>query len=301
MAWHPFRNFWLKIVALVLGTLLWMTVSGQQAERRITGVPVVYHHKPPGLEITDQASVVDINVRGLDSQLRSILPRDFEARVDLTGGHPGAQSFPVRTDQVAAPLGVEVTQVEPGEILTVLEEAGTSPVPVRPLIEGTPAAGYVVSETHVEPAIVTIVGPRRRVAGAVAATTDRVSIQGASATVTQNVSVGVPDSALRLKEATTARVTVRIEQADERTFPTIRIDVRNLEPRLRGEANPEVVAVQLRGAKSLLDRIDAGDVEAYVDVTGLGPGRHEVPVLVDARGTLVVSSVRPAQITVNIR
>lgn len=301
MAWHPFRNFWLKVLALLLGTLLWMTVSGQQAERRITGVPVVYRNTPAGLEITDQTSVVDINVRGLDSQLRSVLPRDFEARVDLTGGHPGAQSFSVRTDQIAAPLGVEVTQVDPGEILTVLEEAGTSLVPVRPLIEGTPAPGFVVSETHVEPAHVTIIGPRRRVAGAAAATTDRVSIQGASATVAQNVSVGVPDSSLRLQSATTARVTVRIEEADERTFPTIKIDLRNLEPGLRGEANPAVVAVHLRGAKSLLARIDADSIEAYVDVTGLGTGRHEVPVLVDARGTLVVASVRPAQITVNIR
>ena len=32
MAWHPFRNFRLKIVAVALGTLVWFTVSGQQAD-----------------------------------------------------------------------------------------------------------------------------------------------------------------------------------------------------------------------------------------------------------------------------
>jgi YbbR domain-containing protein len=301
MAWHPFRNLGLKVIALVLGTLLWMTVSGQQAERRITGVPVVYHNKPAGLEITDQTSVVDVHVRGLDSQLRGVLPRDFEARVDLTGGHAGAQSFPVRTDQVNAPLGVEVTQVDPGEILTVLEESGTASVPVRPLIEGTPAAGYVVSETHVEPATVAIVGPQRRVAGAASATTDRVSIQDASSTVTQTVSVGVPDAVLRLRASTMARVTVRIEKAGERTFANARVVLRTLEPGLRGDATPAVVSVQMRGAETLLARIDPGAVVPYVDVTGLGPGSHEVPVLVDPRGTLTVTSVRPAQITVNIR
>ena len=39
MAWHPFRNLGLKVVALLLGTLLWFTVSGQQVERTVTGVP----------------------------------------------------------------------------------------------------------------------------------------------------------------------------------------------------------------------------------------------------------------------
>ena len=53
MAWHPFRNFGLKLVALLLGALLWFTVSGQQAERTVPGVPVVYRNKPAGLEITD--------------------------------------------------------------------------------------------------------------------------------------------------------------------------------------------------------------------------------------------------------
>ena len=111
MAWHPFRNLGLKVVALVLGTLLWFTVSGQQAERTLTDVPVVYRNKPPNLEITDQTPSVDVHVRGLDSQLRTIQSRDFEARVDLTGARVGAQSFSVRTDQVSAPLGIEVTTV----------------------------------------------------------------------------------------------------------------------------------------------------------------------------------------------
>ena len=46
-----------------------------------------------------------------------------------------------------------------------------------------------------------VLGPEGRIALAKAATTDRVSIQGASATVTQTVSVGVEDSALRLQRA----------------------------------------------------------------------------------------------------
>ena len=126
MAWHPFRNFGLKLVALLLGALLWFTVSGQQAERTVPGVPVVYRNKPAGLEITDQTNFVDIHVKGLDSQLRSMQSRDFEARVDLAGARPGPQSFAIRVDQIAAPLGLEVRHVEPGSVNVVLEDGRRS-------------------------------------------------------------------------------------------------------------------------------------------------------------------------------
>jgi YbbR domain-containing protein len=301
MAWHPMRNLGLKLVALMLGALLWFTVSGQQAERTIPGVPVVYRNKPAGLEITDQTTFVEIHVRGLDNQLRTIQARDFEARVDLSGARPGPQHFAIRTDQVSSPLGLEVTQVEPGSVLAVLETAGAVSLPVRPQIEGTPAAGFVVSEVIVDPSSVIVVGPQRRISSTTSATTDRVAIEGASANVSANVSVGVSDASLRLREARTARVTVRIEKAGERLFATARVQLRNLEPGFRGTAEPAVVSVLVRGAQSLLARLDPTAIVPYVDVTGLGRGAHDVPVLVDSKGTLTFESIRPAQVTVNIK
>ena len=65
MAWHPFRNLRLKVVALLLGFVLWFTVSGQQADLSVSGIPVVYFNTPQGLEITDRTNVVNIHVRGL--------------------------------------------------------------------------------------------------------------------------------------------------------------------------------------------------------------------------------------------
>ncbi len=58
MAWHPFRNVGLKVVALAMGALLWFTVSGQQAERPVPDVPVVFVNKPDGFELSEQTSFV---------------------------------------------------------------------------------------------------------------------------------------------------------------------------------------------------------------------------------------------------
>jgi len=300
MAWHPLRNIGLKALALVLGTLIWFTVSGQQVERPIMDVPVVYVNKPDGFELTDQTPTVDIHVRGLDTQLRTAQPRDFEARVDLTGARQGTQEIPLRTDQITAPFGLEVRDIEPAVVMVLLEVSGAANLAVKPRVEGAPAAGFVVSETTVEPASVTVLGPARRISSVDAATTDRVSIEGATATVAETVNVGVPDAGLRLKQPTTARVVIKIEPAGERMFAAARVSVRNLGSGLHPEVDPAVVSVLLRGARSVLARLVTTSVVPYVDVTNLGPGRHEVPVVFDPIGTLT-AVVRPATVTVNIR
>ena len=299
MAWHPFRNMGLKFMALALGTLLWFTVSGQQAERQVPDVAVVYLNKPSGFEITDQANYVDIQVRGLDSQLRTIQARDFEARVDLTDARLGVQQITLRTDQVHGPPGVEIKQVQPGSVMVLLVVSGAVNLPVQPNVDGSPRTGFVVSETTVVPASVTVLGPARRISAANNATTDRVSIGGASATVTQGVAVGVADAALRLREPVKATVTVKIEPAGERVFAAARVSVRNLANRLKAHVEPAVVSIVFRGAQSVLARLNPEVAAPYVDVTGLGPGRHEVPIFLDPVGTLTAAA-RPASVTVII-
>ena len=71
MAWHPFRNVGLKVAALVLGTLLWLTVSGHEIERRVR-VPVSYSSMPAGLEMTSDQDDVSVHVRGTDTEVSGL-------------------------------------------------------------------------------------------------------------------------------------------------------------------------------------------------------------------------------------
>ena len=146
MAWHPFRNLGLKVVALALGTLLWFTVSGQQVERPVPGVPVVYRNKPAARDHGPD-ELVDIHVRGLDSQLRTLQARDFEARVDLTGARPGsaADSAPHRSGARRRSAS-RSRRSSPGAVMALLEVSGAANLTVVADVDGTPAPGFVVSE-----------------------------------------------------------------------------------------------------------------------------------------------------------
>jgi YbbR domain-containing protein len=211
MAWNPFRHGWLKLAALLLGTLLWFMVSGKQIERRVA-VPVSYSNVPAALEMTgDQVDDATVHVRGEDSLVAGLAPGDLRVIVDLKDAHTGTNLIPLQTSQVVVPHGVEVLQVDPGAVTVTLEPTGRLDAQVVPTVEGRPAPGFSVKQVIVHPRTVAVYGPESRLRYPVSVVTERVSIEGRRSTVEQDVNVGVVDAQLRLRNPGTVRVTVRIE------------------------------------------------------------------------------------------
>ena len=84
------------------------------------------------------------------------------------------------------------------------------------------------------------------------------------------------------------------------------IEVSNIDPKYLADGysaniiSAKSVAVQVKGVKSNIDKIEASNIKAYVDLAGLGEGTHEVAVKVDDNNPLinyVVSSTIRVQIT----
>ncbi len=214
MAWHPFRNIGLKLVATGLATLLWLAVGSDFVVERSVRVPLVFRKVPPTLEIAPGApDSVEVHLRGRSSQLTGD-QGEVSVSIDLADARSGSRVYHLRTDQVTSPFGVEVTQVFPSSVMLVLEETGRRTVPVRATIEGEPAAGYVIKEVLVEPGEVEVVGPVRLLDSLEEAMTETVMVTDATSNVSRMVNIGVADAAMRLREPRNARVTVVIVKVD---------------------------------------------------------------------------------------
>jgi YbbR domain-containing protein len=213
MAWHPFRNLGLKFAALALAALLWFTISGQRVERSVS-VPILYRNLPEGMLITgDRFHEVSVHLRGGYTQLAEMSRDTVNVVVDLADAKPGQRVVTLRTDQVRAPFGVEVTQIDPASITVVIERASTAALLVEPRVEGQPAAGFVRTTTVVEPPTVAIAGPVSRLALMRSVGTEPISIEGARSSVTRTVNITLADPELRLTGTRSVRVTVTIEPA----------------------------------------------------------------------------------------
>lgn len=114
MAWHPFRNLGWKALALVLGMLLWFTVSGDLAiERAVDGLPVTLKNVGASVQAVVTPTHVTVTVRGSREQLGALAETQLAAWVDLNGLGPGQYRLPVRVD---SPLMVDLAKVTPDTV-----------------------------------------------------------------------------------------------------------------------------------------------------------------------------------------
>ena len=303
MRYNPFRNPGLKIVAIALATVLWLTLAGEHVVERSLRVPLEFRNIPDALEIVgDAPDSVDVRLRGSSAVLSRVQSGEIAAAIDLATARAGSRLFHIRTDEVRAPYGVEVSQVSPATLALVLEKSARRRVPVVPALDGDPAPGFVVGRAVADPASVEIVGPESRVRQVAEATTEPVTVKDARARVRDGVTIGVVDPSVRLVQAQNAQVTVDILPAPvERQVPDVPVRYRNLGTGLRANLTPQLVRVSVRGAKDALGDLRADSVEAFVDLAGLGSGRYNLRVQVEPAENFGVVQIEPAVVSVTIR
>ena len=134
------------------------------------------------------------------------------------------------------------------------------------------------------------------------ATTEPVSIRGARQSVVDTVTIGIPDSDVRLRDPHTALVTVDIRPLPiERVVEHVPVQLRNLAQRLRASAVPQEVTVHLRGPASAVAGLKPSDLTVFADVSGLSRGRYNLPVRFDQPHDVTIVRVEPSLTDVRIR
>ena len=264
---------------------------------------VEFRNVPPSLEIVGNTpDTVNVRVRGSSAVLSRLQPGDIVAVLDLSTARSGSRIFAVRTDQVRAPFGVEVSQVLPATIPLDLEPSLQRRVPVLPSVEGDPAPGFVIGHESAEPPTVEIVGPESHVRQVSEARTEPVDVSGARTRVRDVVNIGVADSSVRLVEPQNATVIVDVLPAPvEKQIENVPVRARNLRNRLQVEVAPKTVRVTVRGPREALAALHSDSIVAFVDLAGLGTGQYNLRVQVDPVQDYGVTAIDPAVVSVTVR
>jgi YbbR domain-containing protein len=303
MAYHPFRNPGLKALSVLIAVLLWLTVAGEQIVVRSLRVPLEFQNQPDHLEITDVSpGTVDVRVRGSAGVLAHLVLGDVVAVVDLSSAKPGRRIFHLSPDQVRVPSGVEVLQVNPPELPLDFEQSESRVIPIMPNVDGKPADGYVVDRIEVEPATVTVQGPRSAVMQLKEAMTEPVSVAGAERPVKETVTIGLQTPGVRLVSARTAVVAVNVMPAPaERSIDNVPVRMRNTPAGLTAQVTPAVVTLAARGPKNTIGSIAPDAIVAFVELAGLGRGQYNLRVRVEPAQALEILRIDPVVVRVTLR
>lgn len=214
MAYNPFRNLGLKLMALLIAAGLWFVVAGEHVVERSMRVPLEFRNIPTGMEIVgDPPATVDVRVRGASGILSKLQPGEVVVSLDLHAARKGMRLFHIQSDDVERPYGVSVAQVQPPTLSLDLQPTASRTVRVTPALDGDPAPGYVVHSVSSDPERVEIIGPDEYLRQVGEATTEPVNIEGARSTVSDTVNIGVTRTTVRLREPQSARVVVEIVPA----------------------------------------------------------------------------------------
>ena len=225
-----FRHFGLRLLSLAVAFARWMAVAGEETVERGIRVPLELVQFPPGLELPFEApTLVDVRVRGSSTALSRVGPGDIVAVLDLRSARAGRRVFQLNPEQVRVPFGVEVVQVSPASIVIAFEKSDTKEVPVNAATEGSPAPGFVVGKVSVDPPTVQVTGPESAIRRTAEAVTDTVSVVGARKSLSEAVTIGLMDPAIRVKTSGSATVHVEILPGpSERPLKDLPVHLRSL-------------------------------------------------------------------------
>lgn len=300
---RAFRHSGLKVLSLLLAVLLWFMVAGQKEAERSLRIPLEFQNIPERLELIEEPpSFVDVRLRGPAGSLGQVRAGDVVAVLDLASARSGRRIFHLTPEQVSAPTGLRVVHVLPSTVALSFETSASKTVPVVPVIEGEPASGHVVGTVAASPAMAQIVGPTTALQRITEATTEPVSVSGATGRVRERVNVAVTDDSVRLRTAQTAIVTVEIQPAPvEHGVAGVPVQIRNLRSGLKGDVQPGAIEVVIKGAPSAVREVAPASIGASVDLTGLGRGSYNLPVRVDPASGFAVIRATPERVRVQIR
>ena len=178
---------------------------------------------------------------------------------------------------------------------------------------GQPARGYYVSSLEIEPATVTVVGPPSVIATmpGLVSIIGEVDVTGATRLIAQRAQLDLPEGASVYTEGdadpSEVLVTVDIDAVMGGTTVEVPLKTRKLREGYSVSLSVPSVDVILTGPSVVLDELALDLVEAYVDLTGLEAGTHQIKVVVELRSSqnpqladLAVMSVSPAFVEADI-
>jgi len=202
----------LLLLALAIAIFLWGIASGTSNAERGFDIPVVLDRLPDSIVVTDQNSdAVNVRVMGSRAVLRSIAPEKYKYEIDVSGGKPGVAVYDIELAKIDLPRGASFVAHSPSRVQVRFEKKGRKAVPVRPELEGTPAAGFRLTEVEVDPPEVSLIGAWSQVMRLNDVVTDAIDLTGINSQTTREVRISPQRGNVRVEDDRPVTVRLMVE------------------------------------------------------------------------------------------
>ena len=115
-----FHNLPLKVLSIILASLVWLFVMGEERSERSYTVQVVITRVPAGLVVlNEEDQFVQVRVSGPRGILNNLTDKSFVTSLDLAPYGRGEVDVPIPPEAVQAPKGVTISRIVPAREQTL--------------------------------------------------------------------------------------------------------------------------------------------------------------------------------------
>jgi len=159
------KNWALKLLALVLAFLLWLTLIPEEKifSEKILSVPLETRNIPPDVELVEKpASLIEVTLRAPNRLLGEISPSEVQAILNLERATVKQEDYPLNPSMVRVPPDAKVVRIFPNKVHLKLERSKAVWMDVFPVIIGKAKEGFTIDKIELLPAKVFVRGPESK-------------------------------------------------------------------------------------------------------------------------------------------
>ena len=309
---RPFvKNWGIRLIALILAFICWGAVKAMEKTTKSITVPLelktadgyeAYARTTNGVPVQE----ITLNILTPRREYKTLRKEDYDGVIDLTSETENVIPSYVLDPKINLVYkGPDenkdlyyIESIKPAKIRIIIDKKTYKNIPVKPVIKGKPASGYVLSKITVEPPIIVVNGPSSSIDKLNSLMTKPISIDNINKSFSKNIeiqSIG-PDVAL---ETSKVKVNIGINTAPvKRTFKNIKVKKIVLQPaETFYMLDPSEISVMLEGRDQIINTTTPKDITAYVDLSGATPG-YDLLVKVIPPANCNVISVIPSTVSV---
>ena len=290
-------NFGLKVLAIVIAVGLW--VAGHRDVERAVEVPVEFRNIPSDLMVLDnRVDYVVLRLNGPRTLVSTLDAGDLKLNLDLDGAKAGTVSYPLSSTSFNIPRGVTIARITPPVVHLRLEPMIKRMLPVAVRFVNKPPAGQQIAETLVEPESVSVLGPAEELRRLVSVETLPIDIEDNRSPIKRKVRLSTGGKPVSFSPDQ-VEVTITLEEEEiSRAFSNIDVEAKGFAGKYI--VSPRSVYLRLSGPKRVIEKLEVGSDQVYLNLRGLAPGEHSVPLSISLPPEVKVTEQKPQRFKVRI-
>ena len=281
-------NFWLKIVAFIMGLLVWIHVATEKTYNHEILLPLTEVNLKDSLSLgIEPPDSILVAVTATGKQLIRRRWRTAGLRLNATQFDLGRHRASLTTENLtlADPqTSVKLASViSPRQIYLDVDQETSRMVPVKSNLVAEAGDGFAIGrEIRIQPEEVTLSGPSRSLARVQYVSTAPNRLSGLRNNVTIKVPLVIPDGYGYSLDPDSVTLTVPVYPVKTRVFDALPIVVFNIPPGSSIIMDPETVRVEVTGHPEAIDALQANSLTITADfrdrsARGAAPIKFDCP------------------------